>query len=163
MKKLTFLICGILLFVLTSNAQVIQEGEFQVNAGIGLSTYGLPVYAGGEYGVAENFSVGGELSYRKYSKYSIFSPSITTIAALGNYHVGELLELPSEWDLYGGVTLGYAIWSSGGTAYTWYKGSGVYFVGQVGARYYVSEKFAINLEFGGGTFSGGKLGITFKI
>lgn len=162
MKRLIFLISGLLLFVLVSNAQPIQEGEFQVNAGIGLSTYGLPVYAGGEYGIAENFSVGGELSYRKWGKYSNYSPSITTIAALGNYHVGELLELPTEWDLYGGLSLGYSVWSSGTSVYS-VRGSGVYFVGQIGARYFVSDNFAVNLEFGGGNYSGGKLGVTFKI
>jgi hypothetical protein len=162
MKKLAFLISGLLLFVLVSNAQPIEEGELQINAGVGLSTFGLPVYVGAEFGVAENFSAGGELSYRKYGRYSGYNPSITTIAALGNYHVNELLEIPSEWDLYGGLTLGYAIWSSGTSVYR-VRGSGVYLVGQIGGRYFVSENFAINLEFGGGTYSGGKLGVTLKL
>jgi len=35
---------------------------------------------------------------------------------------------------------------------------------QVGGRYYISNKVALNLEFGGGNaFSGGKFGLTFKL
>ncbi|HKJ78931.1 MAG TPA: hypothetical protein VKA10_05325 [Prolixibacteraceae bacterium] len=162
MKKITLLFSTLLLIAFVSNAQPIEEGEAQLNAGFGLSTYGLPVYLGGEYGVAENFTVGGELSYRKWGQYSDYSPSITTIAALANYHVNELLELPPEWDLYGGLTLGAAIWSSGSTFYS-ARGTGLYFVGQVGGRYFFSDNFGVNLELGGGNYSGGKLGITLKI
>ena len=164
MKKLAFLLVAIFFFAYTSNAQPIEEGETQVNAGIGLSTFGLPVYGGLEFGVAENFSVGGELSYRKYGRYSVYSPSIITIAGIGNYHVNELLEIPPEFDVYAGLSLGYSIWSDNDVYnYSWFRGSGVYFTGQVGARYFVSDNFAINAELGGGTYSGGKLGVTFKL
>ncbi len=164
MKKLALIFSVIVLLGYTTNAQPIQEGETQINAGLGLSTYGLPVYAGVEFGLENNFSVGGELSYRKYSKYSIYSPTITTIAAFGNYHFNELLEIPSEWDVYAGLNLGYSIWSNNDVYdYSWFKGSGVYITGQIGGRYYVNDNFAINLELGGGTYSGGKLGVTFKI
>jgi len=36
--------------------------------------------------------------------------------------------------------------------------------GQIGGRYYFTEKFGVNLEFGGGNaYSGGKLGISIKL
>lgn len=163
MKKFTLLFSTILFLAFTSNAQPIQEGESQINAGFGLSTYGLPVYGGIEFGVAENISVGGEFSYRKWGKYSVYSPSIITIAGIGNYHFNELLEIPSEFDLYAGLSLGYSIWSDNDLYdYSWFKGSGLYLTGQVGGRYFLSDNFALNLELGGGTYSGGKLGITYK-
>jgi len=164
MKKFALLFSTILFFAFASNAQPIEEGESQVNIGIGLSTYGLPFYGGIEFGVAENISVGGEFSYRKWGKYSVYSPSIITIAGIGNYHFNELFDVPPEYDIYAGLSLGYSIWSDNDRySYSWFRGSGVYFTGQVGARYFVSDNFAINVEFGGGTYSGGKLGVTFKI
>ena len=162
MKKITLVICAVFLVVFVHAQSPLEEGTIMVNGGFGLSSYGLPVYVGGEYCIAESVTVGGELSYRKWGKYSDYSPSITTIAALANYHVNELLELPSEWDLYGGATLGYSIWSSA-TSFYKVRGSGVYFVGQIGGRYYVSDNFAINLELGGGNYSGGKIGVTFVL
>ncbi len=165
MKKLTLSVAAILLAIFSLKAQApIEPGELQVNLGLGLSTYGTPVYGGLEFGLANNFSVGGELSYRKYGKYSIYNPSITTIAAVGNYHFNELLEIPSNWDLYAGLSLGYSIWSDNNKYdYSWFKGSGVYITGQVGGRYFFSDKFGVNLELGGGNYSGGKIGITLKI
>lgn len=163
MKKLTFLISGLLLFVFVSNAQPIEEGDFQVNAGVGFSTYGLPIYAGGEYGIAENISVGGVFSFRKYSVFSNYSPSIITIAAIGNYHVNELLEIPPEWDIYGGLSLGYSIWSGNRVFGYTGRASRPFFSAQVGGRYFFSDNIAINVEFGGGTYSGGKVGVTFVI
>ncbi len=164
MKKLIFVFVAFLFIVFTARAQgPIQDGETQVNLGVGLSTYGLPIYAGIEFGLENNFSVGGEFSYRKYNKYSVYSPSITTIAGFGNYHFNELLEIPSQWDLYGGLTLGYSIWSNNNMNYNWYKGSGIYLAGQIGGRYYINDNFAVNLEFGGGTYSGGKLGVTIVL
>jgi len=163
MKNLALLIVAAFMLVYTSNAQPIEEGESQVNVGVGLSTYGLPVYGGIEFGVAENISVGGEVSYRKWGRYSAYSPSIITIAGIGNYHVNELLDVPPEFDIYAGLSLGYSIWSDNDVySYSWFRGSGVYFTGQIGARYFVNDNFAINAELGGGTYSGGKLGVTFK-
>lgn len=164
MKKITLIISLLVLIISTANTQPIQEGETQLNAGLGLSNFGIPVYAGIEFGLENNLSVGGELSYRKYGAYSVYSPSIITIAGLGNYHFNELLELPSEWDVYGGLTLGYSIWSDNDVYdFDWFRGSGLYIAGQIGGRYFFNENFAVNLELGGGNYSGGKIGITYKL
>lgn len=165
MKKITLIISIIFLIGNVSNAQApIEQGEKHINAGVGLSTYGLPLYAGVEIGLDNNISVGGELSYRKYTRFSSWNPSIITIAGLANYHLNELLEIPSEWNLYAGVTAGYSIWSYSGTSSVLRTGrSRIFLAGQVGGRYYLSDNFAINVELGGGTYSGGKLGVTFKI
>lgn len=165
MKKLTLFVAAIVMAIFSLKAQApIQPGEMQLNAGLGLSTYGTPVYGGLEFGVANNISVGGEVSFRKYGKYAAYSPSITTIAAIGNYHFNELLDIPSQWDLYAGLSLGYSMWSDNNKYdYSWFKGSGAYFTGQIGGRYFFSDKFGVNLELGGGNYSGGKIGITLKI
>lgn len=172
MKKLTLLISAIVLFVSYCKAQApIQEGEIQINAGFGLSNYGLPVYGGAEFGIGNNISVGGEISYRGYNNsYATYKwkHSITTFAAIGNYHFNELLEIPSNWDAYAGLSLGYASWSTkldgaGSIDYTGSGSSGLYIVGQIGGRYFINDNFGINLELGGGNYSGGKIGITLKL
>jgi hypothetical protein len=43
------------------------------------------------------------------------------------------------------------------------ESSGIGFDAQVGARYFFNDRFGINLEFGGGTGSGGNIGITYKL
>lgn len=172
MKKITLLFCSVFLIGLMVKAQApLQEGEMQINAGLGLSNYGLPLYGGLEFGVGDNISVGGEISYRGYHEtYSShkWNHSITTVAALGNYHFNELLDIPSEWDFYAGLSLGYSAWSSkldggGGFDYSGRGGSGLYLVGQIGGRYFFKENIGINVELGGGNYSGGKIGVTIKI
>lgn len=164
MKK--FLFAAILFFAgLTLQAQAsLDKGATQLNAGVGFSTWGVPVYVGIDYGVTSDITVGGEFSYRSYSAYSGYRQSIIGISANGNYHFNRILNLPSEFDLYAGVSLGYYIVSSNDT-YDGVKStasSGLGFSGQVGARYFFTNNFGLNLEFGGGNVSGGKFGITYK-
>ncbi len=172
MKKITLIFSAVLFFSVMAKAQApLMDGDMQVNAGVGLSNYGLPLYGGLEFGVGNNISVGGEISYRGYhDSYASYKwdHSITTFAALGNYHFNELLSIPSEWDFYAGLSLGYSAWTSkydgtGSYTYTGSGGSGVYLVGQIGGRYFFNENVGINFELGGGNFSGGKLGVTIKI
>ncbi|MHA7109022.1 outer membrane beta-barrel protein [Sunxiuqinia elliptica] len=169
-----FFVLGFILAGFVAYAQApIEEGEMQVNAGFGFSNYGLPVYGGAEFGVGNNISVGGELSYRGDSENFMgvkWKQNYTTIAGFGNYHFNELLEIPSKFDVYAGVTLGYTIFDSkvddgaNSISYSGSGSSGLYLSGQIGGRYFFTDTFGVNLEFGGGNyFSGGKIGITFKI
>ncbi|HEY5691329.1 MAG TPA: hypothetical protein VIS49_07735, partial [Cyclobacteriaceae bacterium] len=64
--------------------------------------------------------------------------------------------------LYAGLTLGYYLWSSN-EQFNNAKASGIGLDGQIGCRYFFSEKFGLNLEFGGGYASGGVFGITYKL
>jgi hypothetical protein len=41
----------------------LQTGKFQFNGGIGLSSWGLPVYAGLDYGFDKNISFGGSFRF----------------------------------------------------------------------------------------------------
>ncbi len=172
MKKLTLIVFAVFFVGMMANAQApLQEGGKQVNLGFGLSNYGLPLYGGLEFGIGHNISVGGEVSYRGYHEnYASYkwNHTIVTFAALGNYHFNELLEIPSQWDLYAGLSLGYSAWKtkydgSGSFTYTGSGGSGLYLVGQIGGRYFFTDNIGINVELGGGNFSGGKIGVTFLL
>jgi len=145
------------------------NGSRQLNAGFGFSTWGMPVYAGLDFGVHPDLTIGPQLSFRSYSetfrdfngtKYD-YSHSIFVIAFNGNYHFNTLLNISSEWNIYAGLTLGYYIWSSP-SGYLGKRNSGIGIDAQIGGRYFFSENIGVNLEFGGGTASGGKIGITYK-
>ena len=81
----------------------------------------------------------------------------------GNYHFNTLLDIPTNWDFYAGLNLGFYFWNSDDD-YPGTRSSGLALGGQIGGRYYFSKKFGINLEAGGANaFSGGKFGVTIKL
>lgn len=166
MKK-QLLILSLLLFCQITFAQSpVAKGESQINAGIGLSSWGVPVYLGLDYGIHPDITIGGELSYRSYhDKYNSirYNHSVLGISGNGNYHFNRVLSIPEKWDFYAGLNLGLYIWDSPND-YAGSNSSGLGLGAQVGGRYFFSEKIGLNLEFGGGNaFSGGKLGLTFKL
>lgn len=132
----------------------IRKNELQTNFGFGGSVKGLPVSLGIEFGLTKNISVGVNYNYvlnalLGTSEYEFRS----------NFHFGDWLQLPKEWDLYLGLKGRYSngymdpgqernpqiIWNTGG-------------------RYYWSEKWGVNLDLSigeGGT--GTLLGFTRKI
>jgi hypothetical protein len=138
----------------------IAPGEKQLNAGFGISTWGLPVYVGVDFGAAKDFSLGGVVSYRGYSD-GFGDYSIMTFGFNGNYHFDSMLDLSRDWNVYGGLTLGYYLWTTP-NGYNGNRSSGLGLDAQIGTRYFFSKSFAANLELGGGTIGGGKLGITKK-
>ncbi|HCY43614.1 MAG TPA: hypothetical protein DHV48_20130 [Prolixibacteraceae bacterium] len=166
MKK-QLLIISLLLFSSLIFAQSpIAKGESQINAGVGLSSWGVPVFVGLDYGVHPDITVGGELSYRSYGENfggNHYNSSVIGISGNGNYHFNRILEIPEKWDFYAGLNLGFYIWNSPDN-YAGSHSSGLGLGGQIGGRYFFSDKIGINLEFGGGNaFSGGKLGLTFRL
>jgi len=169
MKKIT-LFLALCTIGFTYAQAPLEEGNLQVNAGVGFSGWGVPIYAGLEVGVAPNITVGGELSYQSYNHGSglgsDYKSSILGIQANGNYHFNEVFEIPSQWDLYAGANLNYFSWSSkinGSTVD--YGGADNFGLGlQIGGRYFFDDKFAVNLQVGGGNVvSGGRIGITYKL
>lgn len=167
MKKKIFLLGLISLFGIM-NAQRVQKGEAQINAGIGFSNgWGMPIYAGFDYGIHNDITVGAEASFTTEKYTGDIKGTWFGIGVNGNYHFNTLFKIPNKWDIYAGVTLAYNSFSYkyNGSDYDYYGGesSGVGFAGQAGARYYFTDHFGVNVEFGGGTIaSGGKAGITYK-
>lgn len=164
------LVCCIFLTVVsgyTISQSMLGKGGKQLNAGFGLSSWGLPVYVGLDFGVHPDVSVGFEASYRSYKEHWKFDDKRYTHSVMGlsgnaNYHFNSILNIPQEWDLYAGLNIGFYVWNSSAD-YPGDHTSGLGLGAQIGVRYYFNERFALNLEGGGGNaFSGGKFGITYK-
>ena len=171
MKKL--LLVGAVALSAVVFGQRVQKGESQINAGIGFaSDFGTPFYLGFDYGVHPDITIGVQGSYASkdynYGGFTSFKGTWFGVGVNANYHFNTILKIPNNWDLYAGGTLAYNSFDYkypnglnsdvfGGTS------SGVGFAGQIGARYYFTNNFGLNVEFGGGTIaSGGKAGISYK-
>ena len=143
----------------------ISKGQLQLNAGLGFSGWGVPVYIGLDYGFHPDITIGGELSNRNYKEAffgSDYNHSITGISSNFNYHFNRLLNISSNLDIYAGLNLGFYIWN---TSFG-YQGSGSSGLGlgaQIGGRYYFNNNWGINLELGGAnTTSGYKIGASYR-
>lgn len=167
MKKIILLVLLVAGWNLASAQYALPKGKAQFNAGLGFSSWGVPVYAGFDVGVHRDISVGGEFSFRSYNnRYNgnnRYHHSIIGLSGNGNYHFNTILNMPTEWDFYAGLNLGFYIWNSDDD-YDGSESSGLALGAQVGGRYYFTDRFGINLEFGSASaFSGGKFGITLKL
>jgi len=182
MKKI-LLLAGLLLSVATASAQAtLDKGALQLNAKLGFSGWGVPITVGVDYGIADDITVGGELSYRSYKTTGItyvteqvgifrmevprstdYRHSIFGILANGNYHFNRLFKLPSQVGVYAGLSLGYFIASSP-SGYTGSSYSQFGYSVQTGARYFFNDKFGVNVEIAGGLVGGEfKAGVTYKL
>jgi outer membrane immunogenic protein len=166
MKRTIVLTAFVFIASITFAQGSLSKGSNQLNFGLGLSGWGVPVYIGLDHGLDKDFSLGGELSYRNYHDNYFgykYHHNIIGVSANGNYHFNRILEIPRDFDFYAGLNLGFYFWSSSSD----YHGSGESGLGlgaQVGGRYYFNNKIGLNLEFGGGNaFSGGKIGLTVKL
>ena len=157
MKKIALLIL-MLISLNTAFAQAtIDKGYKDLNIGVGFSGIGIPAYFGMDFGVYKDITVGFNAAVRFDD---VFNNSLG-ISGNGNYHFNTLLEIPSQWDLYAGLSLGYILWFGDDT---FNSGDDFGLDLQVGGRYFWNDSWAINVEFGGGTaFSGGKIGVTKKL
>ena len=156
----------------SSTSEAINDGDVLANAGIGVIGLGIPIYAGVDYGIGNDITIGVEASYQKWKDTFLindFESTIIGIGATGNYHFGRILKTPKQWDLYMGVGFGYIIWTFdnknafNNDNYLSDKSSGIVLGGQIGARYFVGKKFALNFQLGGITaLSIFKIGATYK-
>lgn len=174
--KHIILIFSLFFITCSLHAQRITEGESQINGGIGFSSngWGLPFYAGYDYGIHEDITVGAQITYSsKKENFGFGNEKVKGtwfgIGVNGNYHLNTVLNIPNEWDVYGGLTLAY-------NSFSWNypsnypnnfktgKGSDIGVAAQIGARYFFNDNMAVNLELGGGNIaSGGKIGITYRL
>ncbi len=167
MKRTVITLFSVFCIIATSYSQnPLPVGKAQLNFGVGFSNNGIPIYGGFDIGVAQNITLGGEVSYRSYDENwqnNKYKHNVFGIAANGNYHFNTLLNIQEKWDVYAGLNIGFYSWSSP-EDYDGDNTSGLGLGAQVGARYYLSNKVGLNLEFGGGNaFSGGKFGLTVRL
>ncbi len=162
MKKISclLLLITLLAFNKTYSQSALPKGGKQLNAGLGFSNFGTPVYVGVDFAVHDDITVGPQVSYRSHNQFG-FNFNILVIGATGNYHFNTLLDIPSDFDLYAGLTLAYYNWSSP-NGFGGGSNSGTELEAQIGGRYYFNPNWGVNLEFGGGNVTGGKIGISYK-
>ena len=186
MKKIILLATIFFSSITISNAQQLSEGNSMINLGVGLSSYFTsgtgysvtlpPVEGSYEYMITENISIGGFVGAYG-SKYETnfdlatnFSSKFSYIhgGALGNYHFVN----DDKFNAYVGARLGYVnVSTSSGSSDNEidnilndldFTASGLLYGIQLGGRYFISDKIAINAELGYG-ISVLKIGVTFKL
>lgn len=166
MKKIYLLLVFVAVAAFAYGQSPLPVGKAQLNLGVGLTGWGVPVYAGFDYSVHKDITLGAEFSWRSYRenwKSNYYNHTIMGISGNANYHFNTVLSIPQNWDFYAGINLGFFVWTSPNNYPGNYR-SGLGLGGQIGGRYYFTERFGLNLEFGGGNaFYGGKFGITVKL
>jgi hypothetical protein len=151
MKKITLLVASLFISFLMmgqEGAAPLSKGEKQLNFGLGFSSRGLPTYIGMDFAFHNDWTAGPVVQL-------IFDEDFG-FGALGriDYHWNRLLEIPSNWDFYLGANLG--VISQDEFDFD--------FGLQIGGRYYWSDKWGVNLEFGGGNgYGSGALGLSMKL
>jgi|WetSurSiteA1Bulk_404760.scaffolds.fasta_scaffold03988_2 hypothetical protein len=189
MKKIIRIltICLLLAMLLPAapvRAQLFDQGDIVVSAGLGLGSnyysFGtgysniMPViYASGDYCLREDLGPGnlGVGAIMAFSSYKETWPStdyywkVTTFmfGARGTYHFTDLVD---KLDLYGGITMGaeLAFTKTSDSELDDYSSSaGNGFLAEFfgGARYYFTDNFSVNGELGYG-ISWLKLGVSLK-
>jgi opacity protein-like surface antigen len=152
----------------------VSENNSIFNFGIGLGSYYTsgtgfktvvpPIEGSYEYMITEEISIGGFLGLYK-SRFKFESPIFEEdedeidfnyfhAGALGNYHFVN----NETFNVYAGARLGYLNATTKAeddpddlfSTTPDFKSSGVLFGVQIGARYFVSQTFAINAELGYG-------------
>lgn len=141
MKKL-LLLSAIILASVAVNAQISKK--------LNLGGLGTGLYVGYEIPVASAITLVPQAS----TDYD-FNKFI--IGLKGNYYFNQIFGLPSAWDVYAGINTGWRIDNNNS------NDSGFDIGAQIGGRWYWSEKWGINAEFGGGTSVLGGVGVTMNM
>jgi len=106
MKKIKLLF-GLLFVAGTILAQSgqapLSKGDKQLNLGLGFSSHGLPVYAGVDFAVHNDWTVGPA------AKIIIDDNFKFGVLGRFDYHWNRLIGIPSDWDFYAGANLGFNI------------------------------------------------------
>ena len=163
MKKLLLSLLVVVFAFTQLHAQesTFKKGDKVVNLGIGLGStlytglgnkMGIPPISGSlEIGIVNllndkaSIGVGGYLGYSSHKYYS-YAVSNFIIGARGAFHYA----LVDKLDTYAGLILGYDIESSNINVYGYNSGSGLVSSEFIGARYYISNSFAVMGELGYG-------------
>ena len=97
MKKLILMIAFGILSTGAFAQAPLEEGGVQLNAGVGASGWGVPVYFGLDYGIAKDWTLGGQISFQtdndpyhyNNSSYNYNSTAIG-IGGNGKYHFNRI-------------------------------------------------------------------------
>ncbi len=131
MKNLifTFILCVSMTHIHSQSYE--GKGDSKVNIGSDFYGYGYGIKATYDYGLGDVFSIGAGSSFYLNNDENDFY-----LYFRSNVHLGILLDLPQQFDIYPGVELGYLSRSDIGlSAY-------------LGLKYYFSDKIGIFAEIG---------------
>ncbi|KXX71614.1 hypothetical protein [Flammeovirga sp. SJP92] len=150
-----------------SSSNYSNGSNFYINTGVGVNTRGVPFYLGLDYnGVHPDISIGGSFgihNYKHYHKNYHHGYRAWNLSFNGNYHFNRILNIPNNFDFYAGLNVGLYCYNDrrNHPIDNWsYFRIGA----QIGGRWFITEKFGLNLQFGGGTqYSGGNFGVTFRL
>jgi outer membrane immunogenic protein len=160
LKKLYLFLLLVFIYFTEIKAQRIEINSWQLNAGLGISEFAVPVYVSLDYGIFKHITIGGDISYRRYSS----NYSKLDLIGLGsnlNFHSNSIIK-STKLDLYIGPSATYYIWLWD-KSYNGDKLSNIGFAGNIGGRYFFSDNLAINTELNLGFISGIKLGISARL
>lgn len=151
MRKFTILLSLTLMMtgLMAQNGGVapLAKGEKQLNFGTGITGNGIPVYVSMDFAIHKDITLTPEVHVK-------FDDEVRGgILFKADYHWNYLIGIPSNWDFYAGARAGVDF---GGDITPDF---GI----QVGGRWYWSEKWALNLELGGGTGFGTTFGLSMKL
>jgi hypothetical protein len=162
---------GALLLSFSSQAQH-EEGQSNINVGIGFASFGLsgdatipPISASYEYGLNDKFSVGAFLGYTASEQDLLFAKAEYTYfvaGARGSYH----FELIDNFDTYAGLmvaynSVGFSIDDEDFEEFFDTDLSGVLPGIYIGGRYHFTDNIGAFLEVGYGV-SAVNLGLAIK-
>ena len=142
MKKLLTIIALVGIMFLGSNLANAQAQKY-----LNIGGAGTGLYASIEFPVSSVITVAPQIS----TDYNFNS---FVIAGKGNFYLDEVFEMDDAWDVYAGANLGWRV-DTGNDGFNW----GI----QVGARWFWSDKWGVNVEFGGGSGVLGGVGVTMKM
>lgn len=164
------LIITLILLVVTLNVfsqASYRKDDFQINLGASVANYGIPVYLSFEYFSDNFFSFRADFNYRNYPYRNMGETTRIQAfcTAFGvSYHFSEHLPIVDNVDLYGGGDLGVVFFDYPHNYNGIYPKTRLSIGGHAGARYFFTNKFAGNVEVGGGSvFWEARVGLTFKL
>lgn len=145
MKNLIISIFCLLSFGMVQSQSYTGKGDQKLEFGYSFYGYGDGIKANYDYGISDLFSVGAGGNFFFDSDDS--DDNDFYLYARTNVHLGIVLDMPSKFDIYPGVQLGYL--SRGDVGFSAY----------VGLRYFISKRVGIFAELG----NQGAAGISINI
>jgi hypothetical protein len=139
--------------------------DFGFTTGLGFA----PVSVGGNFMVLDFLSVGAEFGMRMESSKIYYSFAVGNqkfkrmggdFITRGDYHFNDLLDLPSEFDVFAGIDIGFAFFGDYKyNDYVWNTNNFYFLAGpHVGGKWFFSEKFGLHLITGWRSNDGYHLG-----
>ncbi len=142
MKKLITLFTLVGVMFLGANSVSAQATKYINFGGIGTG-----LYASIEFPVSSLISIAPQFS-------TDYNFNAFVVSSKGNFYFDEVFGVSDDWDVYAGANLGWRI-DTGNDGFNWGF--------QVGARWFWSDKWGVNAEFGGGSGVLGGIGLTMKM